>query len=175
MCGEVRTALDLIKNPTFPSYKHWIDMGANTLWECWNGLGSRNHHMFSDVSAFFYKYIGGISADDDMPAYEHIILRPAVGCGIEKVHCSVETPYGKAVSDFENDGKTLRLSLTVPSGSHATLFLPMYLDDVFEGAPHTPFAEKLTASGNAVKFAPGDMSDIKAELPSGEYTFTAKI
>ena len=91
------------------------------------------------------------------------------------MHCLVETPYGKAVSDFENDGKTLRLSLTVPSGSHATLFLPMYLDDVFEGAPHTPFAEKLTASGNAVKFAPGDMSDIKAELPSGEYTFTAKI
>lgn len=175
MCGEVRTALELIKNPTFPSYKHWIDMGANTLWECWNGLGSRNHHMFSDVSAFFYKYIGGISADDDMPAYEHIILRPAVGCGIEKVHCSVETSYGKAISDFENDGKTLRLSLTVPSGSHATLFLPMYIDDAFAGAAHTPFAEKLTASGNAVRFTPCDMPEIKADLPSGKYTFTAKI
>lgn len=175
ICGEIRTALDIIKNPTFPSYKHWIDMGANTLWECWNGLGSRNHHMFSDVSAFFYKYVGGIAADDECPAYEHIILRPAVGCGIEKIHCSVETPFGKAACDFENDGKKLHLEITVPSGSHATLYLPEYLDEVFDGAPHIALADKLTVNGSSADFAFCDLSRIQTSLSGGKYEITAQI
>lgn len=174
MCGEIKEALRIIENPTFPSYRHWIDMGANTLWECWNGLGSRNHHMFSDISAFFYKYIGGVCADDDMPAYRHIILRPAVGCGIEKVRCRVNTPNGKAVSDFENDGKELHLHITVPSGSHATLFLPALLSDVFDGADGTPLSDAVTVNGKSAKFSPASLGRIKLALPCGRYEISAR-
>lgn len=174
MCGEIKEALRMIENPTFPSYRHWIDMGANTLWECWNGLGSRNHHMFSDISAFFYKYIGGICADDDMPAYRHIILRPAVGCGIEKVRCSVETPNGKAACSFENDGESLHLHITVPSGSCATLFLPQSLSDVFGTASETPLSDALTVNGKAAKTEPADLGRIKLSLACGNYEIFAR-
>ena len=62
--GNADIGLKMLCNPTYPSVKHWIDSGATTLWECWNGKGSHNHHMFSSVSAFLIKYVGGISASD---------------------------------------------------------------------------------------------------------------
>ena len=43
------------------------------------GGGSRNHHMFSDVSAFFYKYIAGITPA--APGYRTVLLRPACSPG----------------------------------------------------------------------------------------------
>ena len=120
--GRVKTALKIITNPTYPSYAHWLTLGANTLWECWNGGGSRNHHMFSDVSAFFYKYIGGISAA--APGYKKILLRPAIDAGIDRVHASVDTPHGTVRCDFRHENDGVMLEIEVPVGTEATLLLP---------------------------------------------------
>ena len=46
---------------TFPAWGHWIAQGATTLWETWAGDSSQNHHMFSDISAWFYKGLAGIN------------------------------------------------------------------------------------------------------------------
>ncbi len=124
MTGNAKVGLEMLCNPTYPSVKHWIDMGANTLWECWNGLGSRNHHMFSDISAFLYKYVGGISADIEKPAYEHIIFRPATDTGIARISCSVDTPYGTARAETKTADGVVTVSVTVPSGASGTLYLP---------------------------------------------------
>jgi alpha-L-rhamnosidase len=43
-----------------PSWGWWLDQGATTLWEQWNGAESRNHIMFGDISAWFYKALAGI-------------------------------------------------------------------------------------------------------------------
>ena len=119
--GYAQTAMDLLTNPTYPSMKHWLDMGTTTLLECWNGGGSRNHHMFSCVSAFFYKYVAGISAA--APAYRKIDFRPAVESKLSSAYASVHTPYGKAECGFEKaDGKTV-VNITVPSSCKGTLKL----------------------------------------------------
>lgn len=120
--GKADLALRMITNPTYPSYAYWLTLGANTLWECWNGGGSRNHHMFSDVSAFFYKYIGGICAA--APGYRKITLRPAVRCGLDWVKAAIDTPYGVVRCDFRKEnGKTL-LFIEIPVGTTAELLLP---------------------------------------------------
>ncbi len=119
--GYVENAMKLLTNPTYPSMKHWLDMGTTTLLECWNGGGSRNHHMFSCVSAFFYKYVAGISAA--APAYRKIDFCPAVGSSLTQAHASVNTPYGKAECGFEKkDGKTI-VNITVPSSCNGTLYI----------------------------------------------------
>ena len=111
----------MLTNPTYPSMKVWLDMGATTLFECWNGGGSRNQHMFSSVSAFFHKYVGGISAA--APGYSKIDFRPAVYTELTHAYASVNTPYGKAACGFEKkDGKTL-VKLTVPAGTVGTLYI----------------------------------------------------
>lgn len=47
-------------NPESPSYAYWINNGATALCEAWSMKSSNNHHMFSEVDNWFYKYIAGI-------------------------------------------------------------------------------------------------------------------
>ena len=119
--GRADLVIKMLTNPTYPSMKVWLDMGATTLFECWNGGGSRNQHMFSSVSAFFHKYLGGISAA--APGYREIEFRPAIYTELTHASASVNTPYGKAACGFEKkDGKTT-VRLTVPTGCRGKLFL----------------------------------------------------
>ncbi|MFO7637335.1 MAG: family 78 glycoside hydrolase catalytic domain [Clostridia bacterium] len=114
----------MISQRTYPSFKRWIDLGATTLWECWNGGGSHNHHMFSDVSAFMYKYVGGISFDEENPGFRHILLRPAVDCGLGYSKCHHDSMYGRIRCDWTSNETDVRLDIHVPVGSEATLYLP---------------------------------------------------
>jgi alpha-L-rhamnosidase len=118
--GRADLGIKLLTNPTYPSMKVWLDMGCTTLFECWNGGGSRNQHMFSSVSAFFHKYVGGISASE--AGYRKIDFRPAVETELSFAYASVNTPYGKTECGFEKkDGKTV-INITVPSDCAGTLY-----------------------------------------------------
>lgn len=120
--GDIGTRM--ISQKTFPGVAEWISRGATTLWECWNGGGSHNHHMFSDLSAFMYKYIAGISPDEDEPGFKHVIFRPAFDSGLESASASHDSMIGKAECDWTQNGDSASLSLTVPFGAHGTLYLP---------------------------------------------------
>ena len=61
--GFAETAYKLVTNPNCPSYAYWILNGMTTLCENWDMSDSCNHHMFSEVDMWFYKYIGGIRID----------------------------------------------------------------------------------------------------------------
>ena len=119
--GRADLVIKMLTNPTYPSMKVWLDMGATTLFECWNGGGSRNQHMFSSVSAFFHKYLGGISAA--APGYREIEFRPAVYTDLTSASASVNTPYGKAACGFEKKGGKTTVKLTVPAGCRGKLYV----------------------------------------------------
>lgn len=119
--GRADLVIKMLTNPTYPSMKVWLDMGATTLFECWNGGGSRNQHMFSSVSGFFHKYVAGISAS--AAGYKRIEFRPAVYTELTHAYGSVNTPYGKAECGFDKkDGKTV-ISITVPADCVGTLII----------------------------------------------------
>ncbi len=122
--GRMDVALRMALNPTYPSFRDWIDRGATTLWECWNGGGSQNHHAFSDISASMYKYLGGIRPDEREPGFRHIILKPALGCGLGSVKCSHESPHGPIVSNWDWVDGSVTLDIRIPGGCRATLELP---------------------------------------------------
>jgi alpha-L-rhamnosidase len=44
--GRADLAYRVVTQTTFPSWGHWIQQGATTLWENWNGEGTHNHVMF---------------------------------------------------------------------------------------------------------------------------------
>jgi len=119
--GRADLALKMLTNPTYPSMKVWLDMGATTLFECWNGGGSRNQHMFSSVSAFFHKYVAGLSAA--APGYREIEFRPAVYTELTHASSSVNTPYGKAACGFEKKNGKTAVYLTVPAGCRGKLYV----------------------------------------------------
>ncbi len=118
--GHTETALKILTKPEYPSIRHWMDMGATVMWECWNGLGSHNQHMFTAVSAFFYKYIAGICYAS--PAGRDLIFRPGLDSGLDSASAYIKTPYGKAAAEWSKKEGAVRV--TVPSSCRGTLVLP---------------------------------------------------
>jgi len=150
----------MLSQRTFPSPKRWIDLGATTLWECWNGGGSHNHHMFSDLSAFMYKFVGGISPIEDAPGFRKISLRPAVDCGLQYAKAWHESLYGLIKCNWRNDEGKIGLDLEIPSGTSAILILPIkYNNAVMENGQ--------VLSGNVVG------SKVHYELASGSYNLSS--
>ncbi|MBR7082812.1 MAG: hypothetical protein IKI51_02225, partial [Clostridia bacterium] len=167
--GKNDVGYAMIAQRTFPGCQRWIDLGATTLWECWNGGGSHNHHMFSDLSAFMYKYIGGISPDENEPGFKHTILRPAISSSLESAMSEHESMYGEVKCFFaKRDGK-LSINVKVPFGCSATLYLPEeYLDTLFdEDAKVTEKYSFGVQSGAGGK-------EMYVIFPSGEYGFETK-
>ena len=58
--GFADDAFEIITQKEFPGWGWQIAQGATTLWENWNGKNSQNHIMFGSISAWMYKYPGGI-------------------------------------------------------------------------------------------------------------------
>ena len=123
--GHGDIGFKMLSQRTFPSPKRWIDLGATTLWECWNGGGSHNHHMFSDLSAFMYKYVGGISPVEGSPGFKKISLRPAVDCGLEYAKASHDSMFGLIECNWSNNEGKVSIDIKIPAGTDAELILPV--------------------------------------------------
>lgn len=122
--GLGHAGISMLLQPDFPSIRRWVELNANTLWETWNGGGSHNHHMFSDLSAFFYKYIAGISADETEPGYAHIVARPALTSGFSSARCEISTVRGPVGCRWHIANGAFTVELDIPSPCRATLYLP---------------------------------------------------
>ncbi|HPJ21433.1 MAG TPA: family 78 glycoside hydrolase catalytic domain [Clostridia bacterium] len=157
--GNGSIGFRMLAQRTFPSPKRWIDLGATTLWECWNGGGSHNHHMFSDLSAFMYKYVGGISPDENKPGFRHINFRPAIDCGLEYAMATHDSLYGMISCKWTNKGEKVTIELEIPAGTTGTLYVPIeYLGKLKDGG----ILLKGTDTGNKACFT----------LESGSYSIT---
>jgi len=112
---------------TFPSWGWWIVNGATTLYENWPIDAGRdismNHIMFGEISAWFYKALGGIFPDEAQPGFKNVVLKPNFVTGLNQFEAKFDGTYGTIVSSWEkSEGKVL-YNVTIPSNSTATLYL----------------------------------------------------
>lgn len=144
-------AIKMLVQETFPGFGNILKLGATTIWETWNGTGSFNHHMFSDVVASMYKYLGGIKPDENSPGYEHIVMQPNIDCGLTFVDCYVETVRGRVETSWKKTDNNFSLDITIPYGCYATLYLPKDYASMFN-------SNKVTISGQllSVSLSAGD-------------------
>ncbi len=120
----------MLTKSTFPSYKYLIDKGRTTLAECWNGTGSQNHYMYSDVSAVFYKYIAGIQVCEEFPAFKKFTIRPQLFAELDSLNCEIDTIYGKIAVKWQKLNNVVTLFIKVPFGTSATIELPHYAKNI---------------------------------------------
>ena len=116
--GHAELALKFFTRHEFPGWAHWIDLGMTTLGENWTGNNSRNHIMFGDLSAWFYRYLGGFRHEWERPGYRHLRVRPF------PVIASCIAEYRGYVSDWKVEDGEFVIQLSVPSGCTATLAMP---------------------------------------------------
>lgn len=85
-----------------PSYGHMLSNGSGTLWEDFAGENSLNHHMFSPISAWFFKGIAGIRIEE--AGYKKVRIEPHIPADMHYFRAWHNTPYGK-LEVLWKDGK----------------------------------------------------------------------
>ena len=105
-----------------PGYKTWFENGATTLWERWDGKdrGSHNHHMFSGVIAWFYKYLLGIAPTEESPAFETLELCPCFIKEAGYVKGEIDTVRGKISAEWRIESDGFVYEVSIPQNINAT-------------------------------------------------------
>jgi alpha-L-rhamnosidase len=168
--GFPEIAYKIASQETFPSWGWWIKNGATTLYENWpiNAKSdiSLNHIMFGEISAWFYKALGGIRPDPDQPGFKNILLEPYFVNGLDHFEASHQGPYGIILSKWVKSKEKIDYFVTVPANSSATLILPEQA--VMEG-------NQPIESNQFINIIATDKTSLKLSLLAGSYHFTFKL
>lgn len=156
--GQAETAYLLASQNTYPSWGWWIVNGATTLQENWDMKAPRdiseNHMMFGEVGGWFFKGLGGILPDEKEPGFKNISLRPNFISSLDMLAITHEGPYGKIVSSWKRQGKTILYHVVIPANSKADL--------------------RMTLPAAAKVFCENKMVKTPCRLIAGTYNFVIK-
>ena len=114
-------AIEAFLQRDFPSFGHWIEQGATTTWEQWDGANSHCHPMFGGGLTWLYSWLGGIS----FPEPRLVRISPHLSERITWVESSQETSYGLVHLRAEclSDGG-MKVSADIPVGCEAIISNP---------------------------------------------------
>ena len=127
MNGFTEEAYKMAVQDTYPSWGWWIKNGHTTFIENWvlgTSVYSDNHIMFGDIAAWFYRWIGGIQPDPEMPGFKRVVLKPGFPEGLDSFSCSHDSPYGRIISGWTRSGGVITYRVTIPANSTGLLWLP---------------------------------------------------
>jgi alpha-L-rhamnosidase len=115
----------LMTNRTdFPGWGYMLESGATTSWEDWTDASSHIHDTLISIGAWFTEGLAGIRSDGKSPGFEHFVVKPSVVGDLTFVNSKYHSIHGDIVSDWWIENGTFRLSVTVPPGTTATVFVP---------------------------------------------------
>jgi alpha-L-rhamnosidase len=126
--GYSGLAYTLASRNTYPSWGWWIVNGATTLYENWpiDAISdvSMNHIMFGEISAWFYKTLGGMKPDPEHPGFKNVLLHPYFVEGLDHAESSHISPYGRIILKWIRTKKNVTCFIKIPANATADLFLP---------------------------------------------------
>jgi alpha-L-rhamnosidase len=108
----------------FPGWGYMLESGATTSWEDWTDASSHIHDTLISIGAWFTEGLAGIRSDGKSPGFEHFVVKPSVVADLTFVNSKYHSIHGDIVSDWLIENGTFRLSVTVPPGTTATVFVP---------------------------------------------------
>ena len=120
-------AYALADRKTFPSWGWMLENGATTLWEDWKGTDgskSHSHPMFGSISAWFFRWLGGIQPAPDAVGFDRAVIRPHVIADLEWVKSSHQSIRGLIESNWEITPEGTRFQIVIPPDTTATIELP---------------------------------------------------
>lgn len=123
---DIECAYRLLENEEMPGWLFMPKMGANTIWESWEGteaqggVASLNHYSKGAVCEWIFGEMCGIKVGDE----NEYIVEPKVGGSITHASCEYNGIWGKIKSEWEREsGKTV-YTITIPANATAKVILP---------------------------------------------------
>ncbi|HNS19008.1 MAG TPA: family 78 glycoside hydrolase catalytic domain [Sedimentisphaerales bacterium] len=183
--GRTDVAYHLFHNETFPSWGFSIQHGATSIWERWDGwtpekgfqdpgMNSFAHYSFGAVCEWMFRTIGGIDTqlaptEAGGPAYKHIVIRPQMGGRLSWAKTSYNSIRGKIATAWKVDGDTLKLDVTIPANTTATVYVPAV------DAASIRERRKPVAQAEGVRLVDTKDGEVVLEVGSGVYHFTSRM
>jgi alpha-L-rhamnosidase len=167
--GRADVAYRIASQKDLPSWGWWIEQGATTLWEEWNGSASRFHVMYGDIAAWFYKALCGINPDPAAPGFKHFFIKPNVIGDLAFARGQYDSIRGRIVSDWKVVNGEFQLNLTIPANTSATVSLPISV------ASQVQESGKPAGQGPGIRFVCEDAQRSVFEVESGTYHLRGPI
>jgi len=180
LAGHTEVAYRLLLREDYPSWLYPVRHGATTIWERWNGwtheggffkpqMNSFNHYSLGSVGEWLFRHVAGIELDPEIPGFQHFILRPFLGDGLDFVRASYCSLHGEITSEWRRDGGQLTWTVRVPANTTAKVFVPSRPESVVtEGGAPVASAAGLRVLGREPRF-------LMCEATSGVYVFGATL
>ncbi len=151
----------------FPSWGYMLDQGATTSWEAWDGSDSHIHDTLISIGSWFIQGIGGIRIDEKSPGFRHFFIRPGIGGGLTFARTSYQSPYGKISSRWQINKGLLKINITIPIGTSATVCIPTSAPDAVSESG------RRAAESPGVRFIGEENGRAVFLVQSGNYTFAS--
>lgn len=159
--GRADVAFKMLTNDACPSWLYEVKAGGTTIWERWDalkedgslnsgdgdgtgGMVSFNHYASGAVGDFLYRRVAGIQPT--AAGYKQFEIAPIIGGGITFAKGSVDTPFGKIVSDWKIKEGEFSIKVTVPMGTQCCLVMPSSESRLLKSGSYT-FSEKIASAG----------------------------
>ncbi len=122
---DIEYAYRLLENEEMPGWLFMPKMGANTIWESWEGteaqggVASLNHYSKGAVCEWLFGEMCGIKVGGE----NEYIIEPKVGGSITHAYCEYNGIYGKVKSEWTRVGNKTDYHITVPANATVKVLL----------------------------------------------------
>jgi alpha-L-rhamnosidase len=121
--GHADVAARVALQRTYPSWGHWVDNGADTMWEMWEtSTRSRQHYFKGTVVQWLYEHVAGLRPVAN--GWERILVRPDARAAVSSASLSLDTVRGRVATTWQRAHGIFSLTVEVPVGATAEVHVP---------------------------------------------------
>jgi alpha-L-rhamnosidase len=168
--GQGHVLYDMLVRDDGHGYAYQLKKGATSLTEAWdtNPGSSQNHCMLGHIEEWFYRGLGGISSDPAGPGFKKIIVKPQIVGDLGGANVAYDSPYGQIVSNWKRETGNVKLNITIPVNTKATVYVPA------KDAASVTESGKTPGQALGVKFLRMENNTAVFEVGSGSYQFVSQ-
>lgn len=138
--GRSDVVLDMVLEPTAPSWMDQIGHNATTVWENWEyfvgpAMNSHNHPALTSVGAWFWRHLAGIRIPEDpsergyAAGYSFVTLAPYSAImsdhdRVSSVMANLPTVQGNVTLEWQYQDSGFRISATLPPNTAGEVLIP---------------------------------------------------
>lgn len=126
-------ALQMILNPTAPSFQDMLNKGLTALPEDFKWFAHRidefdddptidslNHHFWGDIAAFFMRHLAGIQAESS----HRVRIAPDFTDKIHNLNAHITLPAGRVAVTYKVCDIMVEMTVSLPAGVEGTVEIP---------------------------------------------------
>ena len=123
---DIEYAYRLLENEEMPGWLFMPKMGANTIWESWEGteaqggVASLNHYSKGAVCEWIFGEMCGIHVSEN----NIYTVAPKIGGNLTGACCEYNGIYGKVISEWHRENDKTVYRITVPANVSVQAILP---------------------------------------------------